>query len=97
VQRIPKFLNKTVTELISGNYFSCTKNTNILEQNGTDLINANDFSYVKRVPQPDATKPLRLKRTGKHSTNYNLWQAKEKQIINGNGKLDTRFQVLTVQ
>jgi hypothetical protein len=32
----------------------------ILEQNSTELIDGNDFSCVKRVPQPDATKPLRL-------------------------------------
>jgi hypothetical protein len=92
-------LNKTVTELISGNYFSCAKNTKILEQNSTDLINGNDFSCVKRVPQPDATKPLRLQSKGLESTAQITFYGKQRRnkLSNGNGKPDTRFQVLTVQ
>jgi hypothetical protein len=78
---------------------SCAKNTKILKQNSTDLINGNDFSCVKESTTARCYKTTEatVKRTGKHSTTYILGKAKEKQIINGNGKPDTRFQVLTVQ
>jgi hypothetical protein len=88
--------NKTVTELISGNYFSCAKNTKILEQNSTDLIDGNDFSCVKRVPQPDATKPLRLQSKGLEGTAQITIYGKQRRnkLSTGTANLTQDFKYL---